>query len=297
MTAPLREQIGRAREALVGAGIAQDEAALDAEVLARHALGWNRAQMLTRWHLPPPEAFQPAYGSLVVRRAAREPVAFIVGHREFWGLEFYVSSAVLIPRPETELIVEQALRRSARGRSLRIVDVGTGSACVAVALGHELPSGHILAIDCSEAALAVEARNVSRHGLSGRVQLVRGNLLDTVVGPVDLIVSNPPYVARSDAPLLQPEVVRFEPRSRPPDGVGTFEPGTALFADEDGMAVLRALCETAGARLAPDGFLIVEFGAGQDSALRVMAQALGWRIEIAPDLAGIPRVAVMSRAA
>ena len=260
MTAPLREQIGRAREALVGAGIAQDEAALDAEVLARHALGWNRAQMLTCWHLPPPEAFQPAYGSLVVRRAAREP------------------------RPESELIVEQALRRSARGRSLRIVDVGTGSACVAVALGHELPSGHILAIDCSEAALAVAARNVSRHGLSGRVQLVRGNLLDTVVGPVDLIVSNPPYVARSDAPLLQPEVVRFEP-------------GTALFADEDGMAVLRALCETAGARLAPDGFLIVEFGAGQDSALRVMAQALGWRIEIAPDLAGIPRVAVMSRAA
>ena len=284
MTAPLREQIGRAREALVGAGIAQDEAALDAEVLARHALGWDRAQMLTRWHLPPPEAFQPAYGSLVVRRAAREPVAFIVGHREFWGLEFYVSSAVLIPRPETELIVEQALRRSARDRSLRIVDVGTGSACVAVALGHELPSAHILAIDCSEAALAVAARNVSRHGLAGRVQLVRGNLLDTVVGPVDLIVSNPPYVARSDAPLLQPEVVRFEP-------------DTALFADEDGMAVLRALCETAGARLAPDGFLIVEFGAGQDSALRVMAQALGWRIEIAPDLAGIPRVAVMSRAA
>ena len=284
MTAPLREQIGRAREALVGAGIAHDEAALDAEVLARHALGWDRAQILTRWHLPPPEAFEPAYGSFVARRAAREPVALIVGHREFWGLEFYVSSAVLIPRPETELIVEQALRRSGRDRSIRIVDVGTGSACVAVALGHELPSARILAIDCSEAALAIAARNVSRHGMSGRVQLVRANLLDTVVGPVDLIVSNPPYVARSDAPLLQPEVVRFEP-------------DTALFADEDGMAVLRALCETAGARLAPDGFLIVEFGAGQDSALRVMAQALGWSIEIAPDLAGIPRVAVMSRAA
>ena len=284
MTAPLREQIGRARAALVGAGIAQDEAALDAEVLARHVLGWDRAQLLTHWHLPPPEAFQPAYESLVVRRTAREPVALIVGHREFWGLEFYVSPAVLIPRPETELIVEQALERAGRDRSLRIIDVGTGTGCIAVALGHELPPAHIFAIDCSEAALAVAARNVSRHGMRGRVQLVRGNLLDPIVGPVDLIVSNPPYVARSDAPLLQPEVIRFEP-------------GTALFADQDGMAVLRALCETAGTRLAPDGFLIVEFGAGQHSALRVMAQALGWSIEMAPDLAGIPRVAVMSRAA
>ncbi len=162
----------------------------------------------------------------MVRRAAREPVAFIVGHREFWGLEFYVSSAVLIPRPETELIVEAGPSEVRAG--IAVFESSTSAPAAAASPSHSVTSSHrprSLAIDCSEAALAVAARNVSRHGLSGRVQLVRGNLLDTVVGPVDLIVSNPPYVARSDAPLLQPEVVRFEP-------------GTALFADAgwDGRA-------------------------------------------------------------
>jgi release factor glutamine methyltransferase len=282
VTAALREQIDRARSALVAAGLPHEDASLDAEVLARHVLGWDRAQLLSRWHVPPPADFPAAYEAVVSRRAAREPVAFITGHREFWGLEFEVSPSVLIPRPETELVVEQALLRCAGKKSPRIVDVGTGSGCIAVALGHELPHSHVLAIDLSAAALAVAARNLARHNVTARVQLVRGNLLDSVRGPVDLIVSNPPYVSRRDTPHLQPEVVRFEP-------------GGALFADEDGLSVLRVLCETSASKLAPEGLLVVEFGAGQDQALLRMAEARGWTVDVSRDLAGIPRVAVMSR--
>jgi release factor glutamine methyltransferase len=282
VSGPLREQIARARASLVGAGLAPEDAAFDAEVLARHVLSWDRAQLLTRWHLAPPDTFPPAYDAAIARRAAREPVALITGHREFWGLDFHVTRDVLIPRPETELIVEQAIARCAARTCARIVDVGTGSGCIAVALGHELPSAHIIAIDCSMAALEVAARNVARHGMTSRVQLVRSNLLDAVAGPVDLIVSNPPYIARRDAPALQPEVMLFEPE-------------TALFADEDGFAVLRVLCDTAGSRLAPGGLLIVEFGAGYDAAVCALAQARGWTVETASDLAGIPRVAAMSR--
>jgi release factor glutamine methyltransferase len=284
VNAPLRDAIGRARDAFVRAGIAPDEASLDAEVLARHVLGWDRAQLLTNWHSPPPDAFPSDYTKLVARREAREPVALIVGHREFWGLEFYVSSAVLIPRPETELLVEQTLLGSAGKTSARIVDVGTGSGCIAVALARELPAARVLAIDCSAAALAVAARNIARHGVTSRVRLVRADLLDAVAGPADVIVSNPPYVPVRDAALLQPEVARFEPAG-------------ALFADEDGLAVLRVLLDTSKSRLAPGGRLIVEFGAGQSSAMRELAHAHDWTIEIAQDLAGIPRVAVMSDAA
>jgi release factor glutamine methyltransferase len=283
VTASLRELIARARAALIDAGLVPEDGRLDAEVLARHVLGWDRAQLLTRWHLPPPEGFTPAFDAAIARRTGREPVALITGRREFWGLDFLVSRDVLIPRPETELIVEQAIARCTAASNLRIVDVGTGSGCIAVALAHELPAAHVVAIDRSAAALTVAARNVARHGMTGRVQLLRANLLDAIAGPVGLIVSNPPYVARRDAPQLQPEVTRFEPDE-------------ALFAEEDGLAVLRALSGAAAARLAPGGLLIVEFGAGQEEALFELAQADGWAIQTVADLAGIPRVAVMSRA-
>jgi release factor glutamine methyltransferase len=284
VTAPVRDQIGRARDAFVRAGVPSDEASLDAEVLARHVLGWDRARLLTEWHEDAPRSFEPAYASLISRRVAREPVALIVGHREFWGLEFYVSPAVLIPRPETELLVEQTVRGCGALRNPRVVDVGTGSGCIAVAVARELPAARVLAIDRSAAALAVARRNVDRHAVASRVQLVRANLLDSVGGPVDVIVSNPPYIALRDAATLQPEVARFEPQE-------------ALFAGEDGLEVLRVLSGTAKSRLAPNGRLIVEFGAGQSSAMRVIAEADGWTIEIAQDLAGIPRVAVMTLAA
>ena len=283
MSAALRERILEARASLVDAGLTAGEAVLDAEVLARHVLGWDRAQLLTRLHLPSPPGFDSAFSAVITRRAAREPVAYITGHREFWGLDFLVSPAVLIPRPETELIVERALGLLRPDTPATIVDVGTGSGCIAVSLAHERPLARVVAVDRSPAALRVAALNVAGHGQGTRVHLVRGNLLDPIAGQVDLIVSNPPYVNRADAGALQPEVTRFEP-------------GDALFASDAGLAVLRILLETAAARLAPHGHLIVEFGAGQDHALRVSAGQSGWTIEIAPDLAGIPRVAVLQPA-
>ncbi len=284
MSAPLRERLLEARAALVHAGLTPEEAALDAEVLARHVLGWDRAQLLTRNHLPAPTGFEPVFATLLARRLTREPVAYITGHREFWGLDFVVSPAVLIPRPETELIVERALAIVPIGQAVTIVDVGTGSGCIAIALAHDRPLARVIAIDRSADALAVAARNLAQHHCETRVHLVRGNLLDAIDGPVDLIVANPPYVDRADAPLLQPEVTQFEPDS-------------ALFADDGGLAILRMLFEAAAARLAAGGRLIVEFGAGQDRALRASAEQNGWIIEIAADLADIPRVAVLQRAA
>jgi len=280
VSASLRARLLEARASLVLAGLTPADAALDAEVLARHVLDWDRAQFLTRANLPPPAGFEEPFAAAIARRVNREPVAHITGHREFWGLDVLVSPAVLIPRPETELIVERALALVHVDRPVTVVDVGTGSGCIAVAFAHDRPLACVVALDRSAAALAVAARNVARHQVGTRVHLVQGNLLDPIGGPVDLIVANPPYVDRADAPGLQPEVTQFEPE-------------TALFADDQGLAILRTLLETAAARLAPDGHLIVEFGAGQDRALRAAAERTGWRIEIAADLAGLPRVAIL----
>jgi release factor glutamine methyltransferase len=282
VSASLREHVARARATLVAAGLTPADAAFDSDVLARHVLRWDRAQLVARGHESPPDGFATAFDHAVSRRVAREPVALITGHREFWGLDFLVTRDVLVPRPETELIIEEALSRTAAARPRTILDVGTGSGCLAIALSHEVPSARVLALDVSEAALAVAARNVERLDVSTRVQLVRANLLDAMTGWFDLIVSNPPYVPLRDAARLPRDVIEFEPWS-------------ALFAGEDGMAALDTLCRTAGARLAPGGLFIVEFGAGQDVALRLAARRGGLTIAIANDLAGLPRVATMWR--
>jgi release factor glutamine methyltransferase len=280
---PLHEHVAAARRTLAGAGLESADAAFDADLLARHVLGWDRGEMLTRQHLSPPDGFTDRYRDVIARRVAREPVALITGHREFWGLDFEVTRDVLIPRPETEVLVETALEILRTVAAPVVVDVGTGSGCIAVAIAHDHQRARVVAIDRSAAALAVAARNIRRLGADSRVTLVRGNLLDPVRGRADLIVSNPPYVDRQDAVTLQPEVVRYEP-------------GDALFAAEHGLGVLRTLFETAADRLAPDGSLIVEFGAGQAHRLRALAPSLGWNIRTVRDLAGIERVAVLTRA-
>ena len=282
--APLPERLANARDRLVRAGIAPDEAALDAEVLARHVLDCDRATFLIRARDPLPSAFDRLFEDLVLRRLAREPVAYITGHKEFWGLEFDVTPAVLIPRPETELIVEEALSAMpARDAVRRIIDVGTGSGCLAVALAIEFPSATVLATDSSEAALEVAGRNVLRHHVTNRVSLVHTNLLDGIPEPAELIVSNPPYVPETDGPHMQAEVIRYEPR-------------TALFAGADGLDVIRRLFTAALAYLAESGRLIVEFGLGQEDELRAASRETGWTVDhIRRDLQGIPRVAVLRR--
>jgi release factor glutamine methyltransferase len=281
---PLHERLTEARQTLIRAGIRADEAALDAEVLARHVLECDRATLLTRARDPIPSAFDRLYQTLVARRAAREPLAYIVGHREFWGLEFEVSPAVLIPRPETELIVEEALSvMPIREAARRIIDVGTGSGCLAVALAVEFPPATVVAIDLSDEALAVAARNAERHNLIGRIDFVRADLLQGVTGPADLIVSNPPYVPDRDARIGQPEVARYEPPS-------------ALYGGKDGLDLIRRLLADARPILAAGGWFIMEFGFGQEPGVEEAAHELGWTIErMRGDLQGIPRVAVLRR--
>jgi release factor glutamine methyltransferase len=281
-----------ARRRLERAGIEPVEAALDAELLARHALGgWERGQLIANWREPAPAGFGERFGPLVERRERREPTAYITGHREFWGIEIEVEAAVLIPRPETEFVVEEALARltpdqncRADGRALRIADVGTGSGCLAIALARWLPAAHVVATDMSAAALAVAARNVSRHDVQDRVTLVRCDLLDPTAGPFDLIVSNPPYVPTGDVASLQPEILNYEPR-------------LALDAGPDGLELIRRLVPLAASRLVPGGWLIFEFGDGQATGVReiITAEPSLAVVALRDDLAGIPRIAIARR--
>jgi release factor glutamine methyltransferase len=281
---PLHERLAEARDRFVRAGIPREEATLDAELLARHVLGCDRATFVTRARDPLPSAFDRLYESVVERRVNREPMAYILGHREFWALEFEVTPDVLIPRPETELIVEEALAAMpARDAVRRIVDVGTGSGCLAIVLAIEFSSAQVTATDISKAALAVAHRNCHRHHVTGRVALVAGHLLDGVEHSADVIVSNPPYVPASDAATLQPEVA-------------DYEPAAALYAGVDGLGVIRQLLADAPPHLNDGGRLFVEFGLGQEAGIREEARRTGWTVErIRRDLQSIPRVAVLRR--
>lgn len=277
------DRLAAARSRLVEAGLTPGEAALDAEVLARHILGWDRAALLTHGREPERQGFADALDALIGRRAEREPVAQIIGRREFWGLDFEVNRDVLVPRPETELIVEEALAFSRERTLTHVIDVGTGSGCIAIALATELPAIRVSATDTSLSAIEVARRNASAHGVDSRVEFHLGDVLEDVDGPADLIVSNPPYVPESMAPHLQPEVVRYEPHA-------------ALFGGETGLEVIMALFQQAPGRLAAGGRLIVEFGFGQREGVERLAAANGWTIiRTREDLQGIPRTLVLER--
>jgi release factor glutamine methyltransferase len=280
----LREGIARLRAANVPSD------ALAAELLLMHALGRNRT-----WLYSYPETLlEPVvaekYFALIARRAAGEPTQYLTGKQEFWGLEFEVNPAVLIPRPETEHVIEVALERlesRGAGAPLRVADVGTGSGCIAVALARELPRAEIFATDCSAAALEVAGRNAARHGVSDRIRFMNCDLLSGVERSgtqFDLIVSNPPYVARDDAGQLQREV-------------RDHEPDAALFGGPTGVEIYSRLVEQAGPLLRCGGILALELG--HNSAAHVqelLGPQLGWTsVKVTNDLAGIPRVITAER--
>jgi release factor glutamine methyltransferase len=278
MAGTLDERLAQARHTLVAAGIKPDDAALDADVLARHVLGWTRASLLVYGRDPVPSGFEERFAAALDRRAAREPVAYITGVREFWTRDFEVDRNVLIPRPETELIVEAVIERD-QDRP-RILDVGTGSGCLAVTFAAELPHAQVVATDVSIAAIAVARRNAERHGVSARVLFVLTNLLDGLPGSFNIIVSNPPYIARASE--LPPDVIQYEPHG-------------ALYGGEDGLEAIRVLIRGARAHLADGGLFVVEFGFGQAEQVRELAGNAGWKhIEIRKDLQGIERTAVLS---
>jgi release factor glutamine methyltransferase len=278
----LHELIAAGRRRLVSAGFIPADAAFDAGVLARHVLGWDAARLLGHDRDPPPSGFAAAFAAAIERRSRHEPVAYIVGSREFWGRDFLVTPATLVPRPETELIVEQALELLP-DRPGWIVDVGTGSGCLAVSLAIERPAAQVIATDVSHAALLVARENARRYHVASRTRFVQADLATGFAVRAELIVSNPPYVPESRASTL-------------PDDVLHYEPVTALFGGDDGLSMFRRLFATAPPLLADGGTLIVEFGFEQDTAVRMIAEAEGWRVcRVVNDLQGIPRTIVLTR--
>jgi release factor glutamine methyltransferase len=276
-------RIAGGRDALIDGGFRREDAALDAEVLAGDVLGWDRARLLADGREPASADFSSRYASAIRRRLKREPVAMITGHREFWGLDFTVTPATLVPRPETEMIVEEALSLLPAGRAATILDVGTGTGCLAVAVAAERPRVQVIATDISHEALLVAAGNASRHGVADRVRLVRTDLASGLSMRADLIVSNPPYVPDQTAAALPPDVVRYEP-------------AMALFGGVDGLAIVRRLFASASEQLAEGGRFIVEFGFGQEDEVLEAAGETGWEAErVLNDLQGIARTVVLRR--
>jgi release factor glutamine methyltransferase len=281
----VQTHVSTARQRLRDAGITPIESDLDARLLAQHVLGWTTERFLTDARDQAPQGFRPQYDALVARRVTREPFAYIVGIREFWGLDFEVTPDVLIPRPATELIVE-AMQDLYPDRSvpLSVADVCTGCGCVAVAIAHERPTATVRGFDISRPALEVARRNAARHGVGDRVTFTHGDLLEGVTGTFDAIVANPPYVIDRAGPALQPEV-------------RDYEPTVALFGGVDGLALVTRLVADAPGRLRPAGHLVFEFGLGQD--VEVVGLLNGspelTLVGLRRDLQGIARTAIARR--
>jgi release factor glutamine methyltransferase len=254
----------------------------EATLLLAAVLGLSEAQVMARDDEPVPPAAAARFAALLARRLRGEPVAYLLGGREFYGRRFAVDQRVLIPRPETEHVVEAALALRLPPAP-RILDVGTGSGCLAVTLALELPGAAVVAADLSPGALAVAAANARRHGAGGRVALVASDLTAALdLARFDLVVSNPPYVDPGEAPDLSPEVCHFEPH-------------LALFSPGSGTATLARLFREC-ARLRPGVPLVVEIGSGQlDAAYRHAAAADLEIVAVRRDYAGIPRVLVLRR--
>ena len=281
----LAATLASARRRLAAAGV--EDAGLEAEVLLRHTLGWSREQLLARLEEEPPPEPLCRFEEFLARRLAHEPVAYITGHREFFGLDFEVTPATLVPRPETELLVEAAIEvAKPRGRIRRgpvIADVGTGCGAIAVALALNVPRSDVYAVDTSAEALAVAERNAERHGVASRILFYRGDLLSPLPEFADVLVANLPYVPTSEWERLPPELREHEPR-------------TALDGGPDGLDVIRRFLGEAPRYLRPRGCVCLEFGFGQAGAVKDAARRHfpGHALEVRRDLAGVERVLLIS---
>lgn len=261
---------------------------LTAELLLGHVLGWDRVRILSNLRAPLAEEHANRFQALVQRRAGGEPLQYITGVQEFYGLSFLVSPAVLIPRPETEVLVEKAvslIASRAPREVVHFVDVGTGSGCIAVSVAREVPRCSGWAVDISREALAIAQGNAVRHEVAARIQFICCDLLDSFVSAptFDFILSNPPYVSQADAATL-------------PRVVGDYEPHVALFSGESGLETYRRLIPQAAARLLPAGYFLLEVGAGQSDQVARLVEQQGLFLEgILEDIQGIPRCIVAHR--
>ncbi len=281
----LHEKLAAARVQLVSAGIAPAEAAVDVPLFACTILGWDRVRLLTERSDPPPPALEPRFSQWIARRIGREPAAYIVGVREFWGLDFAVTPSVLIPRPETEFIVEEALEllTSFSLDAPKIADIGTGCGNIAVSLAHEVSGARLTATDVSREALAIASGNAKRYGVDDRIEFVQTSYLVGIENTFDLITANPPYVKDADKPALAADV--------------RHEPDVALFGGPSGLRDVEAVLDTATGRLRPSGWLVMEFGYGQEDDVRRLVSARpALQLErVRADLQGIPRTAIIER--
>jgi release factor glutamine methyltransferase len=279
----LREAIAAAADKLDRLEDLREYAARDAELLLLHMMAAPRTLLFTDGGRAVGEREQEEYDLLIGRRLRGEPIQYITGEQEFYGLPLRVTPAVLIPRPETELLVEAALERLPKDKALRIVDVGTGSGAIAIAVAKHLPLVRVTAVDLSAAALEVALRNAERLGLAQRMHFIESDLLSAVLGeaPLDAVLSNPPYIPTADRGSLHRQVREHEP-------------DMALFAGVDGLEIYRRLIPQAADALAPDGLLAMEIGYGQQAGLRGLLR--GWNgVEFRNDLQGIARVVLATR--
>ncbi len=254
-----------------------EEACLECELLLRHALRLSRVQLYLDLDRELSAKEEEDFWHLIKRRLSGEPIAYIIGHREFYGLDFYVEPSVFIPRPESELLVEKALKLAQNGAVSSIAEIGTGCGAIAISLALNLPQARIYATDISASALKVALVNCQKHGVVERVCLLQGDMLDPLPGPVDLIIANLPYVKEVELPHI--------------NSAG-FEPLLALSGGSDGLEKIRQLCQQVGDRLCPGGSLLVEMGQGQTGTVTTQLSSLfpSAKIEVISDLRGIDRV-------
>jgi release factor glutamine methyltransferase len=255
---------------------------LNAETLLMFVLGVNRAYLYAHPERELTSEEQATYNDVIAQRSTGMPSQYITGHQEFWGLDFVVTPAVLIPRPETEHLVETVLELARGVAYPKIVDVGTGSGCIALALASELKNAEVAGVDLSTDALEIARDNAARLQLDGRVKFLQSNVLEVLAGvhDFDFVVSNPPYVGKNEADKVQRSVFEFEPRM-------------AVFSGESGLDVIRPLIEQGHAALKPGGWLAMEIGYSmRDMVLDLLTPTMWDDVRVVPDLQGIPRVVV-----
>lgn len=271
----LKQAISHARGILNDKNV--EDAILEGELLLRHALKISRVQLYLNLDYELNSEEEETFWHLLERRLSGEPIAYITGHREFYGFDFHVDPSVLIPRPESELLVEKALEL-VRNRMMPVIaDVGTGSSAIAVSLALNLPQARIYATDISASALKVALFNCQKHRIANRIYLLQGDMLEPLPEPVDLVVANLPYVKESELPPIYS---------------ANFEPLLALNGGSDGLEKIRRLCCQVSNKLNPGGYLLLEIGQGQRRAVTTFLHSLfpSAEIEVTPDLGGIDRV-------
>ncbi len=277
----LAEAVADVVHLLAEAGV--DNPRLEAEILVREAAGLSKERLLSHPELPLSPEARGQLEAFVARRARREPLPYILGHAEFYSLTLRVTPAAIVPRPETEILVEEAVRRAREISARLLIDAGTGSGAIAVILARELPEARVVAVDVSVEALRLTRENAARHGVADRVVLVAGDLLSALTGEADGIVANLPYVESGVLSALQPEVRDFEPRG-------------ALDGGYDGLDVVRRFAAQLSSHLSRRGFAALEVGAGQAGEVAKLLAAGGLRrTEVVRDYAGIERVVIGRR--